>query len=59
MPKKENKLVKEPETKEELVQEDLEKVAGGTDPAPTSEPEEQKTESREKKPGDITLPEIP
>ena len=56
MPKKEKKPVEEP--KKELTKENLEKVAGGTDPVP--EPtEEPTTEPKKKKPGDITLPEIP
>ena len=65
MPKKEKTSVNEPlakeplvkETKKELVKEDLEKVSGGTDPAPAPEPEEEKP--GKKKSGDITLPETP
>ena len=54
--KKEKKLVEEP--KKELTKENLEKVAGGTDPVP-GPTEEPTTEPKKKKPGDITLPEIP
>ncbi|MBO6052537.1 MAG: hypothetical protein J6Q17_02250 [Clostridia bacterium] len=57
--KKEKKLVEEP--KKALTKEDLDKVVGGTDPTPTPDPdpEEPTTEPKKKKPGDITLPEIP
>ncbi|MBR5365491.1 MAG: hypothetical protein IK132_04535 [Clostridia bacterium] len=57
MPKKEKKLTLKEEPKKELKAEDLEKVAGGTDPTPDPQPEEPKPEK--KKSGDITLPEIP